>query len=314
MAHLVAAFGTSHSPALNSPAEDFPLHAERDAAYPNHLDLSGNPTTFEELVASANPAIAAEITPDRIAARVAATTAVDGKYARIPKQGELQLDPKAAYVHLTSNNTIFGTQWFDFPDAGSVPLVADMSSDFLWRPFDVRRFGLVYAGAQKNIGPSGVVAVLVRKDLVEKGRTDIPKIFRYSTHAKENSLYNTPPTFSIYLIRNVLQLVEEQGGLSAMEQRNRDKGALLYGCIDRLSSFYRCPVEAGSRSLMNVVFRLPTEELEAKFISEASKAGMVGLKGHRSVGGIRASTYNAVDLTGVRTLVSFMEEFAKKNG
>lgn len=247
-------------------------------------------------------------------ARIAATTGVEGKYQRIPAQRELELDPNACYVHMTTNNTIFGTQWFDIPSTGNVPLVADMSSDFLWRPFDVRKFGLVYAGAQKNIGPSGVVAVLIRKDLCDKGRTDIPKIFRYATHAKENSLYNTPPTFSIYLIRNVLSLVAEGGGLPAMEKRNREKGALLYGCIDRLSSFYRCPVEAGSRSLMNVVFRLPTEELEAKFVADAKKAGMVGLKGHRSVGGIRVSTYNAVGPDAIRTLVSFMEEFARAHG
>lgn len=247
-------------------------------------------------------------------ARVAATTAVDGKYTRIPRPSELELDPKACYAHMTSNNTIFGTQWSDFPDTGAVPLVADMSSDFLWRPFDVRRFGLVYAGAQKNIGPSGVVAVLARKDLVDNGRTDIPKIFRYATQAKENSLYNTPATFSIYLIRNVLALVAEAGGLAVVEKRNREKGALLYGCLDRMTAYYRCPVEVDSRSLMNVVFRLPSEELEAKFVSEATKAGMVGLKGHRSVGGIRASIYNAVDVPAIKTLVSFMEEFARKNG
>jgi phosphoserine aminotransferase len=247
-------------------------------------------------------------------ARVAATTAVDGKYRRVPTDKELELDPKAAYVHYTTNNTIFGTQWFDVPDTGSVPLVADMSSDFLWRPFDVKRYGLVYAGAQKNIGPSGVVAVLVRKDLCEGGRKDIPKIFRYATHAKDKSLYNTPPTFSIYLIRNVLALVAEGGGLAAMETRNREKGALLYGCIDELSAFYRCPVEPGSRSLMNVVFRLPTEDLEGAFVSEAKKAGMIGLKGHRSVGGIRVSTYNAVGLDAIQALVAFMREFARTRG
>lgn len=247
-------------------------------------------------------------------ARIAASTAIDGKYARIPKASELNLDPGAAYVHITSNNTLFGTQWASFPETGEVPLVADMSSDLLYRNIDVSRFGLIYAGAQKNIGPSGLVVVIVRKDLVEKGRTDIPKIFRYKTHADNNSLYNTPPTFSIYLVRNVLSLLDAQGGLDAVEALNREKGRVLYGAIDELSGFYRSPVERESRSLMNVVFRLPTPELEEKFVAEAKKAGLVGLKGHRSVGGIRASTYNAVSLESVTALASFMREFAKANG
>lgn len=242
-------------------------------------------------------------------ARVAATTEVDGKFPRIPKQSELQLDPKAAYVHITSNNTIAGTQYHSFPNVGSVPLVADMSSDFLWKPIDVSKFGLIYAGAQKNVGPSGVVVVVIRKDLVEKGRTDIPKIFRYSTHAAENSLYNTPPTFSIYLIRNVLDVIKKGGGVAAMEQKNREKGDALYAAIEGRSDFYRCPVDKDSRSYMNVVFNLPTPELEAEFVSAAQKQGLVGLKGHRSVGGIRASIYNAVSLEWVRALVDFMNGF-----
>jgi phosphoserine aminotransferase len=247
-------------------------------------------------------------------ARVAATTAVDGKYTRIPRQDELKLDPAAAYVHMTSNNTLFGTQWFDFPDTGSVPLVADMSSDFMWRKFDVSKFGLIYAGAQKNVGPSGIVIVLARKDLVDGGRKDIPKIFRYKTHADNRSLYNTPPTFSIYLVRNVLAWAKDQGGLGAIEKTNREKGRVLYGVIDQLPDFYRAPVEKASRSLMNVVFRLPTEALEEQFVSEAKKNKMVGLKGHRSVGGIRVSTYNAVSLEAVQALTTFMQEFAKANG
>jgi phosphoserine aminotransferase len=237
-----------------------------------------------------------------------------GRYARIPAQSDLDLDPKAAYVHITSNNTLFGTQWFDFPDTGSVPLVADMSSDFMWRPFDAGRFALVYAGAQKNIGPSGLVVVIARKDVIEGGRQDIPKIFRYKTHATDRSLYNTPPTFSVYLVRNVLRWVKAQGGLAALERVNRAKGDALYGAIDAQSSFYRAPVERASRSLMNVVFRLPSEALEEKFIAEAKKEGMVGLKGHRSVGGIRASIYNAVSLDAVKALTSFMDTFARANG
>ncbi|HMJ52195.1 MAG TPA: 3-phosphoserine/phosphohydroxythreonine transaminase [Polyangiaceae bacterium] len=244
--------------------------------------------------------------------RVASTTAEGGKYTRIPAASEIELDPKAAYVHLTSNNTLFGTQWFDFPQTGKVPLVADMSSDFLWRKFDVSRFGLVYAGAQKNAGPSGIVIVIVRKDWVEEGRKDIPKIFRYKTHADNRSLYNTPPTFSVYLVRNVLSWIKDQGGLSAIEKTNREKGRVLYGAIDAAPDFYRAPVEKESRSLMNVVFRLPSEALEEQFVSEAKKAKMVGIKGHRSVGGIRVSTYNAVSLEAVQAMVSFMSNFEKK--
>jgi phosphoserine aminotransferase len=244
--------------------------------------------------------------------RVAATTAEGGKYTRIPDQSELKLDPEAAYVHMTSNNTLFGTQWFDFPQTGNVPLVCDMSSDFLWRKFDVSRFGLVYAGAQKNAGPSGIVIVIARKDLVEAGRKDIPKIFRYKTHADNRSLYNTPPTFSVYLVRNVLAWIKEQGGLAAIEKLNREKGRVLYGAIDAAPDFYRCPVETKSRSLMNVVFRLPNEALEEQFVGEAKKAKMVGIKGHRSVGGIRVSTYNAVSLEAVQAMAAFMGDFLKK--
>jgi len=244
-------------------------------------------------------------------ARVAATTADNKKYTRVPKQGELQLDPEAAYVHITSNNTLFGTQWQEFPDTGKVPLVADMSSDILWRKFDVSKFGLIYAGAQKNIGPSGVTLVIVRKDLVDGGRKDIPVIFQYATHAANNSLYNTPPTFAIYLMRNVLAHLASQGGLEAVEANNRKKADTLYGALDELSSYYKAPVAKDSRSTMNVVFRLPTEDLEKKFVADAAKKGMVGLAGHRSTGGVRASIYNAVTLESVETLVAFMREFAK---
>jgi phosphoserine aminotransferase len=241
-----------------------------------------------------------------------AWTGESTKYTRIPEPSEIKLDPNAAYVHLTSNNTLYGSQWFDFPDTGNVPLVGDMSSDFLWRKFDVSRFGLIYAGAQKNAGPSGIVIVIVRKDLVESGRKDIPKIFRYKTHAETRSLYNTPPTFSVYLVRNVLSWLKDQGGLAVMEKRNREKGKVLYGAIDAAPDFYRCPVEKKARSLMNVVFRLPSEALEEQFVAEAKKAKMIGLKGHRSVGGIRASTYNAVSLEAVEALTAFMADFAKK--
>jgi phosphoserine aminotransferase len=245
---------------------------------------------------------------------VAADTSLDGKFTRIPKQSELKLSPNAPYVHITSNNTIFGTQYFDFPTTGNVPLVADMSSDILWRPIDVSKFGLIYAGAQKNIGPSGVTVVILRKGLLDKCRKDIAKILRYPTHAKENSLYHTAPTFAIYMVRNVLAWAKEIGGLSVVERNNRKKGEVLYAAIDSSDGFYRCPVEKESRSLMNVVFRLPSEALEDTFVAEAKKAEMVGLKGHRSVGGIRASIYNAVTVEAVEKLANFMDSFRKANG
>jgi phosphoserine aminotransferase len=246
-------------------------------------------------------------------ARVAATTLEHKRYNRIPRQDELALDPNAAYVHITTNNTLFGTQWHYTPETGRVPLVGDMSSDFLWKKFDITKYGLVYAGAQKNIGPSGVVVVIARKDLVDGGRKDIPVIFRYDTHAKNNSLYHTPPTFGIYLVRNVMAWAKGVGGLAQIEAWNRQKGEVLYGAIDASPDFYRAPVAKDSRSVMNVVFRLPTEELEDKFVAAAKKQGMVGLKGHRSVGGIRVSMYNAVGVEAVQKLAGFMGEFEKAN-
>jgi len=255
--------------------------------------------------------------------RVAADTGIgEGKaksYVRVPRAGEVEVDPHAAYLHFTSNETIHGVEYAvepgaSFPDTGSVPLVCDMSSDFLWRKVDVSRFALVYAGAQKNVGPSGVAIVIARKDWIAGARKDIPTILRYETHATNASLYNTPPTFGIYLVRNVLAWVKEAGGLAAMERQNREKARLLYAAIDERPGFYRCPVDRGSRSVMNVVFRLPSEALEGEFVAEAKTLRMVGLKGHRSVGGIRVSPYNAVSIEWVSALVDFMKEFAKKNG
>jgi phosphoserine aminotransferase len=242
-------------------------------------------------------------------ARVAGSTEKDKKFARVPKQSELELDPNAAYAHITTNNTIFGTQWHDFPNTGNVPLVADMSSDIMWRPIDVSKFGLIYAGAQKNLGPSGLVVVIIRKDLVAAGRQDIPVIFQYRTHSENNSLYNTPPTFSVYVLRNVLDEMKRAGGLAAVEKINREKAKLLYDAIDQRGDFYSCPVEKDARSTMNVVFTLKTPELEAEFLAEAQKRGMVGLKGHRSVGGMRASIYNAVPVEAVKSLADFMRSF-----
>jgi phosphoserine aminotransferase len=246
--------------------------------------------------------------------RIAATTEAEKRYVRIPKQEELKLDPGAAYVHMTTNNTLFGTQWHWLPDVGSVPLVADMSSDIMWKKVDVSKFALIYAGAQKNIGPSGVTLVIARKDIVDGARKDIPTIFRYATHASNDSLYNTPPTFGIYLMRNVLAFALEIGGLEEVEKRNRAKVDLLYKTIDESPDFFKAPVEKDSRSYMNVVFRLPSEELEKKFVAESTKAGLDGLKGHRSVGGIRASIYNAFPEAGVDALVAFMGDFQRANG
>jgi len=244
-------------------------------------------------------------------ARVASTTEKDKKFVRIPKQSELDLDANAAYVHITTNNTIFGTQWQDIPNTGSVPLVADMSSDIMWRPMDVSKFGLIYAGAQKNLGPSGLVVVIVKKELVAAGRSDIPVIFQYRTHSENNSLYNTPPTFSVYVLRNVLDELKKAGGLSAMEKLNREKAKLLYDAIDERSDLFSAPVEKDSRSVMNVVFTLKTPEAEAEFLAEAQRRGMSGLKGHRSVGGVRASIYNAVPVEAVKALAEFVRSFKK---
>ena len=238
----------------------------------------------------------------------------DGKFTRVPKQSELKLDPNAAYAHTTSNNTIYGTQFHTLPATGAVPPIFDMSSDFLWRPTDLSKLAFVYAGAQKNIGPSGVVVVVAAKDFLERRRTDIPKIFQYQTAAENNSLYNTPNTWGIYLCRNVLRWMKSIGGLPKIEARNQEKAALLYAALDKMSGFYRAPVEKASRSVMNIVFRLPSEALEDKFVAEAKKASMIGLKGHRSAGGIRVSAYNAVSVEDIKTLVSFMEAFSKANG
>ena len=246
-------------------------------------------------------------------ARLAADMARDGKFLRCPGPKEVAVDPAAAYLHITSNNTIAGTQYFDFPESGKVPLVADMSSDIMWRPLDVSRFGLIYAGAQKNLGPAGVTLVIVRKELVEKSNSDIPKAFSYQNTAKGNSLQNTAPTFNIFVVNKVVQAYQQIGGLVAIEKLNREKAALLYELIDANADYFRCPVDKGSRSVMNVVFRLPEEKLETAFIEQAKNAGMVGLKGHRSVGGCRASIYNAMTLAGVERLVQFMADFKKAN-
>ena len=236
----------------------------------------------------------------------------DKNYSYIP--GNVKFNRDAVYAHITSNNTIKGTQWAGFPDTGGIPLIADMSSDIMSRAFDPKPFGLIYAGAQKNIGPAGVCMVIIREDLLKTVPENLPSMLKYTTFSSSNSLYNTPPCFSIYVIQLVLKWLEETiGGLGKIEEINREKAGLLYEKIDS-GDFYKGTAEKKSRSLMNVTFRLPSEELEGKFIQEATKNGLGGLKGHRSVGGCRASIYNATGINAVKALTDFMKEFEKKNG
>ncbi|NKB24410.1 MAG: 3-phosphoserine/phosphohydroxythreonine transaminase [Kiritimatiellae bacterium] len=237
---------------------------------------------------------------------VCADTSKD-RPARVPEISELNLTPQATYLHITSNETISGAQWKYFPEP-SVPLVADMSSDILSKPIDVTSFGLIYAGAQKNLGPAGVTLVIIRKDLARRVGDEVPEIFRYKTHIDNNSLYNTPPCFSIYLVTLVTRWLLKQGGLEEVQKRNEDKALRLYRAIDK-SSFFEGTALKDYRSDMNVTFNLSTEDLEQTFVQEASQHDLKGLKGHRSVGGVRASIYNAFPLEGVETLTHFMKEF-----
>ncbi len=246
-------------------------------------------------------------------ARAAASTKADG-YRWVPRPKEIDLSPEPAYVHLTSNETIQGVQWQEFPDVGGRPLIADMSSDILSRPFDAGKFTLIYAGAQKNLGPAGVTAVLLRESLLARANPGVPTMLRYATHVKSNSLYNTPPTFGVYMLNLVLGWIEGLGGLSAMAERNARKARTLYEVIDQSGGFYRGHAAPEARSRMNVTFRLPSEALEKQLIAEAQGAGMIGLAGHRSVGGVRASIYNAVSLEACHALASFLRDFARRNG
>ena len=243
---------------------------------------------------------------------VAATTKGDG-YNRIPAQSELTLTPGAAYVHMTSNNTIEGTQWKELPDVGDAPLVTDSSSDIFHAPIDVGRFGLIYAGAQKNLGPSGVTLVIVRDDLLARSADALPTMMNYKVHAENNSLYNTPNTFGIYILGLTVKWLRSMGGLPAIARVNQRKAAKVYAEID-CTGFYRGTAQKDSRSIMNLTFRLATEELEKQFVKESTAAGLDGLKGHRSVGGMRASIYNAFPEEGVDALVDFMREFERKRG
>ncbi len=241
-----------------------------------------------------------------------AGTSEDKNFSYIPALEGLSLTPGAAYVHITSNETISGTRWNRFPETGDAPLISDMSSEICSRAIDVSRFGLIYAGAQKNLGPAGVTIVIIRDDLVAECPDDITTMLNYQTHVEKKSTYNTPTVFAVYIVGLILQWIEKQGGLAALEKINDEKAGLLYDRIDS-SDFYRGTAAPEDRSTMNVTFRLPTEELEAKFAEESARAGFSGLKGHRSVGGMRASIYNAFPIQGVRDLVEFMDKFERAN-
>jgi phosphoserine aminotransferase len=242
-----------------------------------------------------------------------AASAKAGGYTSIPPRAEWQLNPDAAYVHLCSNETIGGVEYHFTPDVGNVPLVADMSSDILSRPVDVAKYGLIYGGAQKNIGPAGLTIVIVRDDLIGQALPATPSAFDYKTVADNDSMFNTPPTYAIYIAGLVFKWIKDQGGLAAMATHNAAKAALLYDYLDT-TPFYSCPVARDCRSLMNVPFRLKDEKLDEAFLKGAKAKGMVQLKGHRSVGGMRASIYNAMPLEGVKTLVAFMKEFEAQHG
>jgi phosphoserine aminotransferase len=246
------------------------------------------------------------------AVNVAATMA-DGGFTRVPSRDEMSLNPHAAYVHITSNETIEGVQWKREPSVGDVPLVVDSSSDILSREIDVNKYGLIYAGAQKNMGPSGVTLVIVREDLLQRIPENLPTMLDYRIHVENKSLYNTPNTWGIYIMDLVCKWLKDQGGVAGMEKQNDYKARLLYDAIDA-TDFYRGHADVDCRSPMNVTFRLPAEELDKKFVTEATAQGLDGLKGHRSVGGVRASIYNAFPRAGVEALVSFMKDFERRNG
>ncbi|HET7931300.1 MAG TPA: 3-phosphoserine/phosphohydroxythreonine transaminase [Rhodanobacteraceae bacterium] len=246
-------------------------------------------------------------------ARIAASSRAEG-YRSIPARARWDLDPRAAFVHITTNETIHGVEMRDIPDTGNVPLVADMSSDILSQPLDVSKFGLIYAGAQKNIGPSGLVVMIVREDLLARRPRPLPKIFRYAEYAAADSMLNTPNTWGWYLAGLTFQWLKEQGGLAEMGRRNRAKAEALYAAIDGSGGYYSNPVELAARSRMNVIFNLHDAALDPMFVAEADKAGLLALKGHRALGGIRASLYNAVPIEAVHALCEFMAEFQRSHG
>ena len=246
---------------------------------------------------------------------IAASTESE-KFARLPRASEFKFSVDASYVYLCTNNTIEGTQWTTIPETGNVPLVADMSSDIASRRIDIKKFGLIFAGAQKNLGPSGVTIVILRKDLAERAGKNLQTLLQYRTHIKDKSLYHTPPTFSVYVVGLVLEWIESLGGISGIQKGNEAKAKLLYDAIETSSGFYHCPVDVSSRSKMNVVFRVAggDEAVEKQFAKEAAAAGLVGTPGHRSVGGMRISLYNAVTHEAVEALTGFMREFHRGRG
>lgn len=237
----------------------------------------------------------------------------ENKYNRVPKMEEIKLPENCAYLHITGNNTIEGTEYSEYPDTGSVPLIADMSSDILSKPIPTEKFSLIYAGAQKNIGPGGVVVVIARKDFIKGREKDLPTMLNYEIHMNKNSLYNTPPVFAVYVVGLVAKWLKKEGGLEAMAKKNEAKAKIIYDVLDKYPEFYCAYAEIDSRSTMNITFGLPTEELNGKFVEEAAEIGLCNLKGHRSVGGIRASIYNAMPKEGCEKLVEFMERFYKEN-
>ena len=246
--------------------------------------------------------------------RLAATTESNG-FNSLPASATLDLDPNAAYLHFTSNETIHGVEYFTEPTPpNGVPLFCDASSDFISHPVDIKKYALMYAGAQKNAGPAGVTVVIIREDMLERVPQNLPVMLDYKTIAENGSMYNTPPCFSIYMVGLVFKWAKKVGGLAEIEKTNRAKASLLYKAIDDSGGFYRGHVKPEARSLMNIPFRLPSEELEALCAKEATKNGLIGLKGHRSVGGMRASLYNAVTMESVNVLVNFLKEFQRKNG
>ncbi|MCS7462771.1 3-phosphoserine/phosphohydroxythreonine transaminase [Paenibacillus doosanensis] len=245
---------------------------------------------------------------------VIAASNKEGKWRSLPKAEDLRIDPNSAYVHMTTNNTIEGSQFSYIPETGGIPLIGDMTSGILSRPIDAKKYAMIYAGAQKNLGPSGVTVAVIRDDLLADEPKHVPVMLRYSTHAKNSSLYNTPPVHSIYMVNLVLKWVKNNGGVAAMEKNNIEKSKLVYDVIDASGGFYNGNVDADSRSIMNITFRLPSEELEKQFVKESEKHNFVGLAGHRSVGGIRASAYNAVPYEACKALADFMADFQKRNG
>lgn len=280
------------------------------AMVPMNLAIDGKPVDYINTGTWSTKAIK-EAKLQKKEVRVIASSE-DENFSYIPK--DVHEDGKAAYLHFTSNNTIKGTQWKKFPDGNGVPLVSDMSSDIMSRRFDPKHFGLIYAGAQKNLGPAGVVMVIIREDMLERVPDNLPTLLKYTTYVENNSLANTPPCFAIYVVDLVLKWLEEEiGGLDKMEEINKKKAQLIYDVIDA-SDFYRGTAKKESRSLMNITFRLPSEQLEELFVKEALKEGLGGLKGHRSVGGCRASLYNAVSLESVKALADFMKHFESKYG